>query len=94
MKTGCLMANSIAEFGMREPKLASALGVMLGGMEDAFRDALQRAKDDGELSEETDPRTLARLLTTIGQGLATVGKLDPSGTFVRDAVASARRLLK
>ena len=90
---GCLMANSIAEFGMREPQLSMTLGSMLGEMENAFFRALERAKEDGELPESRDPRTLARLLTTVGQGLSTVGKLDPSGAFSRDAISSVRALL-
>ena len=91
---GCLMANSIAEFGMREPLFAKELGSMLGEIEAAFTHALERAQDDGELPAGRDPRGLARLFTTIGQGLSTVGKLDPTGSFQRDAIASARALLE
>jgi TetR/AcrR family transcriptional repressor of nem operon len=90
---GCMMANSIAEFGMRNPKLSRILGSMLGEMEGAFFQALSRARDDGELAEDRDPRTLARLLTTMGQGLSMVGKLDPSGAFVKDSISSVRALL-
>jgi len=91
---GCLMANSIAEFGMREPRLSAELGKMLGQMEEAFAYALERAREEGELPVGRDPRTLARLFTTLGQGLSTVGKLDPTGSFQRDAIASARALLQ
>jgi TetR/AcrR family transcriptional repressor of nem operon len=91
---GCLMANSIAEFGMREPGLSAELGRMLGTMEEAFAFALEKASDDGELPEGRNPRTLARLLTTLGQGLSTVGRLDPTGSFARDTISSARALLK
>ncbi len=91
---GCLMANSIAEFGMRDTRFSAELGQMLGEMEDAFTYALEKARADGELAAGRDPRTLARLFTTLGQGLSTVGKLDPTGSFQRDAVASARMLLE
>ena len=90
---GCLMANSIAEFGMRDARFSAVLGQMLGEMEDAFTHALEKARADGELPPKRDPRTLARLFTTLGQGLSTVGKLDPTGSFQRDAVAAARMLL-
>ncbi len=90
---GCLMANSIAEFGMREPGISAELGSMLGEIEEAFTHALERARDDGELPPGRDPRMLARLFVTLGQGLSTVGKLDPTGAFQRDAIASARALL-
>ena len=91
---GCLMANSIAEFGMRDTRFSAVLGQMLGEMEEAFTHALEKARADGELPPGRDPRTLARLFTTLGQGLSTVGKLDPTGAFQRDAVASARMLLE
>jgi len=91
---GCLMANSIAEFGMREPRFAAELGSMLGEIEAAFTHALERAREDGELPAGRDPRALARLFTTLGQGLSTVGRLDPTGSFQRDSIASARMLLE
>ena len=90
---GCLMANSIAEFGMRAPQFSKQLTKMLARMEKAFLSALERAAAAGELPEGRDPRTLARLLITVGQGLATVGKLDTSGGLARDSVAAARVLL-
>ena len=91
---GCLMANSIAEFGMRDPRFAAELGSMLGEIEAAFSFALEKARDDGELPAGRDPRALARLFTTLGQGISTVGKLDPTGSFQRDAIGSARLLLE
>jgi TetR/AcrR family transcriptional repressor of nem operon len=90
---GCLMANSIAEFGMRDPRFAAELGSMLGEIEAAFAFALEKARDDGELPASRDPRALARLFTTLGQGISTVGKLDPTGSFQRDAIGSAHMLL-
>ena len=90
---GCLMANSIAEFGMRAPQFSEQLAAMLGRVEKAFRTALERASAAGELPEGRDPQALARLFTTIGQGLSTVGKLDASGAMVRDSTAVARALL-
>lgn len=90
---GCLMANSIAEFGMKEPKISKALAFMLGEMEAAFYRALKRAEVDGELPAGRDPRALARLLTTVGQGLSSVGKVDPSGAFANDTIASVKELL-
>ncbi|MCZ6917500.1 MAG: TetR/AcrR family transcriptional regulator [Gemmatimonadetes bacterium] len=90
---GCMMANSIAEFGMRAPRFSKQLTRMLGRIEKAFQTALERAAADGELPEGRDPHALARLFTTIGQGLSTVGKLDASGVMARDSTALARALL-
>ena len=90
---GCLMANSIAEFGMKEPKISQALAFMLGEMEAAFYRALKQAEEAGELPAGRDPKALARLLTTVGQGLSAIGKVDRSGAFARDAITSVRSLL-
>ena len=90
---GCLVANSIAEFGMKDLKISKALAGMLAEMEAAFYRALKRAEEDGELPAGRDPRALARLLTTVGQGLSAVGKVDPSGAYAQDTVASVRALL-
>lgn len=90
---GCLMANSIAEIGMREPRLTKTLGRMLARVEDAFCEALQRAMNDGEIASDRDPRALARLLTTVGQGGAMVSKIDPSGAVTRDTIETVRLLL-
>lgn len=91
---GCLMANSLAEFGMKEPKISKTLALMLGEMETAFYKALKRAEEDGELAKGRDPRALARLLTTVGQGLSAIGKMDPSGNIAHDSLASVRSLLR
>ncbi len=91
---GCLMANSIAEFGARAPKFSKQLARMLVRMEKAFLSALERAAATGELPEGRDPRTLARLLITVGQGLSTVGKLDITGGLVRDSISAVRALLR
>ncbi len=90
---GCFMANSIAEFGMRAPQFSKQLAKMLARIEKGFLSALERAAAAGELPKGRDPRTLARLLTTVGQGLSTVGKLDTSGGLARDSIAAARTLL-
>ncbi len=90
---GCMMANSIAEFGMKEPKISAALASMLADMEAAFYRALRRAERDGELPAGRDPRALARLMTTVGQGLSAIGKVEPSGAFAKDTLATVKSLL-
>lgn len=90
---GCLMANSIAEIGMREPRLTKTLGRMLGRVENAFYQALRRAIEDGEMAANRDPRALARLFTTVGQGGSMVSKIDPSGAVAHDTIESVRMLL-
>lgn len=90
---GCLVANSLAELGAREPELQPFLSETLDRLEKAFRRALTRAKKEGELEEDRDVKSIARLLTTLGQGLSVVNKVQGSA-FSRDAIRAARSLLR
>ncbi len=89
---GCLLANSMAEFGNSDPDLGRLLRASLTRLTKGFERALTRARDAGELTNDADPHALARLLVTIGQGLAVAGKVSGPG-YAREAIAAARRLL-
>lgn len=91
-RRGCLVANSLAEFGMRDPGLTDELSRTLGRVEKAFQRALTRAQDKGELSRSHDAKALARLLTTVGQGLSIVHKVQ-TPAFSRDAIKAVRMML-
>ena len=91
---GCLMVNSRAELGVRDPEIKVRLDRMLQKMEDAIYGALRRAQDLGELPPERDARALARTITITGQGLAVVGKVASSPTYARDVLATTRQLLE
>ncbi len=90
---GCLMANSIAEFGAADARVSQSLTAMLAEVEGAFEEAFERAQRDGALSGHHNPKALARFFTTLGQGLSTVGKLESGGQLTRDAVETARAIL-
>ena len=89
---GCLVANSLAELGAREPELEPFLSQTLSRLEKAFRRALDRAQKAGELASGRDVKAIARLLTTLGQGLSVVNKVQ-GAAFSRDAIRAARGLL-
>ena len=91
-KHGCLVSNSAAEFGAREERITRELSRSIGRIEQAFERALTRARDAGELPESTDPKTLARLFTTLGQGISIVQKVKGPG-FRTDAINAARAML-
>ena len=92
---GCLVANSLAEFGMRgqdQPGLTDELSRTLSRLEKGFHGALRRAQAEGELSAAHDPKALARLLTTLAQGLSVVHKVT-TPAFSRDAIRAVRMVL-
>ena len=90
---GCLVANTIAELGVRDHEISATLGRDVDRLERAFHVALERAKAAGELPSARDPKALARLFVTTGQGLAVLSKAEPSSDFARDVVSGLNQLL-
>ena len=92
-RRGCLLSNSLAEMSSKDPEITAALSETLMRLEKGLYRALRQAQEAGELSEMHDPRALARLLTTLGQGLSVVHKVRPPA-FSRDAIRAFRSMLQ
>ena len=91
---GCLVGNSVPEFGAKDSEMSEVLRRKLELMEAAFMRALRRAKHDGEVNSELDTRATARSLLTIAQGLSVVARVNREPAFVRGVLLTARRLLE
>src|SRR4051812_25561644 len=57
---GCLVGNSVPEFGAKDSEMADVLRRKLELMEAAFMRALRRAKQAGEVNAALDTRATAR----------------------------------
>jgi TetR/AcrR family transcriptional repressor of nem operon len=90
---GCLVGNSVPEFGAKDSEMSDVLRRKLELMEAAFIRALRRAKQAGEVNPTLDARATARSLLTIAQGLAVVARVNREPAFVRGVLHTARRLL-
>jgi TetR/AcrR family transcriptional repressor of nem operon len=90
---GCLLGNSVPEFGSQDAEMADVLRRKLELLESAFARALRRAKVAGEVSANLDTRATARSLLTLAQGLAVVARVNREPAFVRSVVQTARRML-
>ena len=90
---GCLVGNSVPEFGAKDSEMSDVLRRKLELMEAAFMRALRRAKQAGEVNPTLDARATARSLLTIAQGLAVVARVNREPSFVRGVLHAARRLL-
>ena len=73
---GCLLMNTIAELGSRDPELADILRRHIDYSVEAFQRTLERAKVRGELSANADSRSLARALVNNRNGLALLRKVQ------------------
>ncbi|MGW1410329.1 TetR/AcrR family transcriptional regulator [Streptomyces sp. NPDC002403] len=90
---GCLITNTAAELAPHDPAAARRVEISWEHIETALHSALVRAQDQGELTEERDPRALARMLLVLLQGVRIVGKASSDPARVRDAAEQALTLL-
>ena len=71
---GCLAVNAAIELAGRDAEVTVLVQRIFGRMEEAFRAALERARRDGEIAADRDPRNLARYLLNSMYGLRVLGK--------------------
>ncbi|MFD9542533.1 TetR/AcrR family transcriptional regulator [Streptomyces sp. NPDC060022] len=90
---GCLITNTAAELAPHDPAAARRVEVSWEHFETLLQSALVRARAQGELPEDRDPRALARMLLVLLQGIRIVGKASSDPARVRDAAEQALTLL-
>jgi TetR/AcrR family transcriptional repressor of nem operon len=91
--TGCFVVNSAAELAPHDTAACRLVEGSWDHLETLLHSALVRAQAQGELPEDRDPRTLARMLLVLLQGLRVVGKASADPGRVRDAAEQALALL-
>lgn len=67
---GCLLVQGALSCSEEGETVRKELAHRRSQMEQVFRDRLIRAKNEGELPDETDPADLARYFATVSQGLS------------------------
>ncbi|MER6303881.1 TetR family transcriptional regulator [Kitasatospora sp. NPDC001539] len=92
-KRGCFITNTAVELAPHDPAAARRVEASLDRLETALTGALLRARAQGELPADREPRALARMLVVLLQGIRVVGKAADSGTRARDAAEQALALL-
>ncbi|MET7612528.1 TetR/AcrR family transcriptional regulator [Streptomyces seoulensis] len=90
---GCFVTNTAVELGADDPAAAGRVGTSWDHVETLLHSALVRACAQGELSQDRDPRALARMLLVLMQGLRVVGKASSDPGRVVDAAEQALKLL-
>ena len=92
-RRGCLVANTVMELAPHERDIAAKLKQVLQLTEEAFFALLTRAKEQGELGAEKDPRALARFLTTMMQGTIVMIKSGAPAETVTQSAETALAML-
>ncbi len=72
---GCLLGNSIAEFGLNHPEISVLLKEKIGFLTKAFQGAFAKAIEQGLLPESKDPAAMAQSLVVMAQGMALLSKI-------------------
>jgi TetR/AcrR family transcriptional regulator, transcriptional repressor for nem operon len=92
-RRGCLISNTVMELAPHEKEIARTLRQALKMTEDTFFKVLARAKQQGELKDDKDPRALARFLTTMMQGTIVMIKAGAPGDVVKQTAETALSIL-
>ena len=92
-RRGCFISNTVMELSPHEKEIAGTLRQALKMAEDAFFKVLTRAKEQGELKDEKDPRALARFLTTMMQGTVVMIKAGTSADVVKQTAETGLSIL-
>jgi TetR/AcrR family transcriptional repressor of nem operon len=92
-RRGCLIANTVMELSPHEKEIAGTLRQALKMAEDTFFKVLVRAKLQGELKHDKDPRALAGFLTTMMQGTIVMIKAGTPADVVKQTAETALSIL-
>lgn len=88
-RRGCMVVNAAVELVARDPQVSRQVEASWDALETALTSALLRARAQGELPAERDPRALARFLLVVMQGMRVLGRVHPHPGRLRDAAAEA-----
>lgn len=94
VRRGCLLANSAIELAPHDPEVAGRIYRYVSRTEDAFEDALTRAKKAGEISANSDLKALARFLVNTLHGLRVLARAGSDRAVLDDAVSIALGALR
>ncbi|MBM9507872.1 TetR/AcrR family transcriptional regulator [Actinacidiphila acididurans] len=90
---GCMVVNSAVELAARDVGVARLVETSWAHLETTLTSALLRARAQGELAPEADPRALARFLLVFLQGVRVLERTPDAAVRLRDAAAVAVSLL-
>ncbi|NKZ04609.1 TetR/AcrR family transcriptional regulator [Actinomadura latina] len=92
-RRGCLVVNTAVELAARDAEAARLVEASWAFLEASLTSALTRARAQGELPPGRDPRSLARLLLVLFQGMRVLGRAPADEGRLRDAAREALGLL-
>ncbi len=88
---GCLLTNSSLAFGTGSSRIDSHIAGKVKAMETLLEEAIGRARDDGQIPPDADPRQLARFYSAVVQSLGVMHKALGDAAALRDIATVAMR---
>lgn len=92
-RRGCMIVNAATERLPGDAAVERRIEAAWNALETALVSALIRARAQGELPPDRDPRALARFILVLLQGMRVVAKGSPDPDRLRDAADQALALL-
>jgi TetR/AcrR family transcriptional repressor of nem operon len=93
-RRGCMVVNSAAELLPRDARVGRIVESSWDTLEVALTSALTRARAQGELPADKDPRATARFLLVFLQGVRVLGKASADPERLWDAADQALAVLE
>lgn len=85
---GCFVVNAAAERGSEDAETGRHVREQFARIEAALEAAFDRARADGELDRDADPRALARFVLAAVNGMRVVGKVAPEPSTLSDIAST------
>ncbi|MFF3564977.1 TetR/AcrR family transcriptional regulator [Streptomyces sp. NPDC002574] len=92
-RQACLIVGATTERVAHDTKVAAHVRSTTTSLEDALRDVIAEAQEDGQLSSTRDARDLARFLLVTMQGLKVMGAVNPDRASLMAAAEAALSVL-
>ncbi|MCB1928918.1 MAG: TetR/AcrR family transcriptional regulator [Rhodocyclaceae bacterium] len=93
-RRGCLIMNTATEFAGRDPSVGELVGAAARDFASMFREAVERAQQQGEIPSSADPEVLAHYLVTTMAGLRTMVKAGLPADELEKVVVLAVQALR
>lgn len=91
---GCLLLNTLAEFGGRDPEVLAVVERVFAAQRDTLEDRIRAAQALGEVRSDLNPTQAARRLQATGNGLLLIGRLSPDAAVLDGVVADSLASLR
>jgi len=88
---GCFTTNAAVECAPHDASTQDRARESFGRMREVFRDAVERAQEEGAIDASRDAEALGRHLTNAYNGIHLTAKTDPPDAVVQDIVEETLR---